>query len=252
MQKGVGGVPTETATVNWLEADEWAVAEAVIGVADKVLLYGPPGTGKTTVAATHNLGGRKVFSVTMTEEKSASELVGHLTPVGDVFEWMDAPGAASWRVDPGTGLAGRLVINEIDHAAGDALDVLHVLCDDPAIASLTLPKHDLETIRPGKGFQVVATMNGTPDSLPEAVRDRFPVAIPLNSVRPSALAALDEDLRRPAATTSTIGDSRRRIGIRAWFAFQHLRREVGPDLAGRAVFGAGYRDLLSQWEIAVS
>lgn len=236
----------------WLDADEWAVAEAVIGVADKVLLYGPPGTGKTTIAATHNLGGRKVFSVTMTEEKSSSELTGHHLPEGDRFQWMDGPGTAAWREDAETGLAGRLIINEIDHAQGDALDVLHVLADDPAIASITLPKADHETIRPGKGFQIVATMNGTPDSLPEAVLDRFPIALPLNTVRPSALAALDKDLRAAAAATTVISDPRRRIGLRKWFAFQNLRRDVGPDLAGRAVFGRGYRDLLAQWEVAVA
>lgn len=229
-------VSKETLTVSTF--DEWALIESVLPHAPKVLLYGPPGTGKTHIATTALRDEQGVFSVTMTEETPAETLRGHFIPTGNAMRWMDGPGIAAWRK------GHRLVINEIDHALGDALDFLHVLCDDPTIAQVTLPKEDQETVHPQPGFQVVATMNGDPSELPEALRDRFPVKIHVKTIAPAALATLSPDLRDPCRDTSmSVVEGSERLSIRAWKEFDSLRFVIGPENAANAVFGSRAQEI---------
>lgn len=208
----------------------WAVIGSVVAHARTMLLYGPPGTGKSYAAQTADLGGRKLYTITLTPDTPAAELRGHYVPVGGEFVWRDGPAVTAWRE------GARLVINEIDHAGGDCLSFLLNVMDNPETASMTLPTN--ETIRPADGFQVVATMNGNPDEdLPSALRDRFPIAVHVEEVHPSAIEKLPEDLREAAAGTATKrGDQR--ITLRAWLAFASLRNHVGPEIAATAVFGS--------------
>ena len=160
-----------------MENDCWKQIQAVLGKTRRVLLYGPPGTGKTYSAVKQTAplnanGTPNVYQVTMTEDTASANLEGFYKPSSDgTFQWHDGIAIQAWRN------GGRLVINEIDHASPDAMTFLHAILDDQDIAMLTLNNDDKETVRPAEGFQVVATTNSPPESLPLALKDRFPVKI---------------------------------------------------------------------------
>ena len=225
--------------------DCWEVAEAVMGVSPRVLLRGKPGTGKTYHAVHSALRpNQKVYVITMTEETPAAELRGHYVPKGGDFVWQHGPGVMAW-------LEGaRLVINEIDRSSEDVLSLMYALLDDPDFAELTLPNG--ETVRPKEGFQVVATMNGLPEDLPDALQDRLPVDIEITDVNPNALARLPEDLREPAKNTALAKTSERGISIRMWLEFASLREKLpekigdaGLMVAAQAIFGEKAQDALN-------
>lgn len=219
--------------------DCWEVAEAVMTVTPRVLLRGKPGTGKTYHAVHAGLGeDQKVYTVTMTEETPAAELRGHYVPKGDEFVWTDGPAILAWRE------GARLVINEIDRSSEDVLSLMYAILDDPDFAELTLPTG--EKVKPKKGFQVIATMNGVPDDLPDALQDRLPVDIEITDVNPEAIKRLPEDLREPAKNTALAKTSERGISIRMWLEFASLREklpellqddEAGLSIAAQAIFG---------------
>lgn len=206
--------------------EEWEYVQACLGHADRVLLYGPPGTGKTTIA---NRFGKpeKVFNVYLTEDTPAAELRGHFVPKGGEWLWMHGPAIRAW-------LEGaRLVLNEINNASGDALDLLLAITDDHDLAALTLPTG--ETVRPADGFQVVATMNGEPEDLPEALQDRFAVSFRIDRAHPDALKALPPDIQ--ALARARADEPQGAPSVRSWNAFRALRDAVGPEVAAVAVFG---------------
>ena len=228
----------------------WEVAEAVISVTPRVLLRGKPGTGKTYHAVHAGLRkGQKVYTITMTEETPAAELRGHYVPQGDKFVWSDGPATMAWRE------GARLVINEIDRASDDVQSLLYAIMDDPDFAELTLPTG--EKVRPAEGFQVIATMNGVPDDLPDALQDRLPVDIEITDVNPNALARLPEDLRGAAQNTALVKNEERGISIRMWLEYARLR-EVLPDtgiddaheVAAKAIFGKDYLDAMMAIEVS--
>ncbi len=236
------------------EYDCWEVAEAVIGVSQRVLLRGKPGTGKTYHAASAALEeGQKVYSITMTEETPAAEIRGHYTIKDGEYVWSDGPAIMAWRE------GARLVINEIDRASEDCMSLMYAILDDPGFAQLTLPTG--ETVRPQDGFQIVATMNGIPEDLPDALQDRLPVDIEITDVHPKAIERLPEDLREPARNTALAKTSERGISIRMWLEFAALREtlpaqfegdeaaEKGLEMAAMAVFGGKYRDALTALKI---
>jgi MoxR-like ATPase len=212
------------------ESSVWHVIEKVLTMSSRVLIAGPPGTGKTTCAAHASLRpGQPIFAVTLTEDMPAAELRGHWVPVEGRFEWRDGTAVAAWRS------GGRLVLNEIDRASGDALTFLMAILDDPQTAALTLPSN--ETVRPAAHFSVVATMNGDPSTdLRPALQDRFPVAITVDEIHPKALEQLPEDLRSAAIGTRS---------IRVWMEFARLRALEGERFAARACFGHRADEMLT-------
>jgi MoxR-like ATPase len=219
----------------------WDLINKVAPQSRVTLLYGPPGTGKSFAAHNADLGGRQLFSVTMTPETPAAELRGHYVPQGSQFVWQDGPAIKAWR------FGGRLVINEIDHSGGDALSFLLNCLDSQETACLTLPTGEL--VKPHHQFQAVATMNGDPEELPSALRDRFPVSIEVDAVHPAAVETLPQDLRN-AALGSAVADDDRRISIRAWQCFAHLRTSIGAEAAAAAVFAKRAHDILNSLKIA--
>lgn len=221
---------------------DWKLIKTILPHCERILKYGPPGTGKTYLALTEIEKDRSLFAVTITPEMPAAELRGHYIPSGGDFVWKDGPAIQAWRS------GGRLVINEIDHATGDVLSFLHNLLDDPEHAIMTLPTG--ETIRPKPGFQVIATMNGRPEDLPEALRSRFPVTLEINCPNPAAIEALPEDLRSAAAGSCINPDENLRINLRSWFEFHRLRNRVSPEMAAKAVFGQRYKDILNSIKVA--
>jgi MoxR-like ATPase len=203
--------------------DEWAYINATLGNADRVLLYGPPGTGKTTIA---NSNVTHVYNVYMTEETPAAELRGHFIPRGTSWEWMHGPAIRAWME------GSRLVINEINAASGDALDFLLAVLDDKSMAGITLPNG--ESVKPHPGFNCVATMNGQPEDLPEALRDRFSIRFNVKKANDQAIASLPEDLHQIALAKMTTVPS-----VRPWQQFAELRARTNDQVAAYAVFGNG-------------
>lgn len=220
----------------------WDEVERVLEArAAHVCLYGPPGTGKTH-AAVRAANGGQLFALTLTEDTPVSEVRGAYLPVRGEFVWVDGPGLRAWAD------GGMLVLNEIDHAPGEALSFLLALLDSPESARLTLPTG--ETRRPAEGFVCVATMNGAPEDLPEALRDRF-VFVECPDVHPGAVSAVPAEWREFAARTVTSAvDPARRLGIRGWLTLAALvEREVPLDLAARAVWGDRGRQVLDALSI---
>jgi MoxR-like ATPase len=213
--------------------DCWSMVSSVLGRSRRVLLYGPPGTGKTYSAVKQNApmnmeGKPNVFQITMTEDTAAANLEGFYKPNNSGgFEWHDGIAIQSWRN------GGRLIINEIDHASPDAMTFLHAILDDQDIAMLTLNNDTKETVRPAEGFQVVATTNSPPESLPLALKDRFPVKIYVDSIHPRA-----DEWHKVINDTTLIDDPEERISVRAWKEFFDLQEKgFKKSQAGRLVFG---------------
>lgn len=226
--------------------DMWPVAEAVLPHARRALLYGPPGTGKT-YAGIRMAAERKqpLFSVTITEDMSAASLIGHFVPTDTgAFKWHHAPGARAWTAPTGA----VLLLNEVNLAGGDLGAALLNLCDDIESAVLTLSSG--ETIRPHKDTAILATMNGDPTDLSEALQSRFPVSILIDRPHPAAIARLPEDLREAARNTTLADDADRRINLRTWYAFADLRVKCGVEAAAMACFGIRAREVLTGLKIA--
>lgn len=215
--------------------DPWTIAEAILGISRRVLLRGKPGTGKTYAASTLGLRpDQKVYQITMTPETPMAEIRGHFIQKGGEFIWHDGPAIAAWRE------GARLIINEIDRASEDVHSLLYVIMDDPEFATLTLPSG--ETVRPHEGFGLVATMNGEPDDLPDALQDRLPVDIEITDLAQGAIDRLPEDLRDPCRNTALAKSEERSISVRMWMEFASLREKLqheegGLQVAAYAVFG---------------
>jgi MoxR-like ATPase len=233
--------------------DGWALAEAALALAmedaresspaiQNLLLYGPPGTGKSHFAQRHGIAraGAEVCRVYLTEDSPAADLRGGPLPDGREWHWVHGPAVRAWQA------GRRLVLDEVDKASADALTFLLAILDDRAVAGFVLPNG--ETVAPSAGFHVVATTNAEPWDLPEALRDRFSVAIELNEPHPEAIAALPRDLRRAARVTAGL-EPDRRLSIRSWRAFAHARTRHGEELAAQLVFGARAADVLDAMSI---
>lgn len=224
----------------------WKIAEACIKYADRVLLYGIPGTGKTTAGNKVEIEkDQRIWNVTLAEEMPSAELRGHYHMVEGNFVWKDGPATAAFRQ------GGRLVLNEVDKASGDVHTFLHNLLDDKDIAVLDLPNGDRITAHPN--FKVVATMNGVPMDLPEALRDRFAVNVNILGPHVNAITSLPEDLQVLAMKFSVESNPQHRISFRQFKEFSLLRKNSGdPLLAAQAIFGGKADDLLAAINIAKS
>ena len=223
----------------------WELAEQVIGNSDRVLLYGVPGTGKSYQASLHNLKEeQEVVTSTLTEDGSAMELRGHFIPNDKgSMDWLHGTAISAW-------LQGaRFVINEIDHASSDVLTFLYGILDDKEFAGMTLPNKKQQFVKPSDEFNVVATMNGTPETLPEALADRFPVKINIDKIHPSALKLIPTQYRDACESMSIISDSARRTSIRSWAEFSKLQEFMTEENSAKVVFQDKYQDILDTIEL---
>lgn len=226
----------------------WGLIERILKVSKRSLLWGPPGTGKTFCGTHSGLKpDQRIYNTYMTPETPAAELRGFFHPVPEgnstKFEWNDGPVVAAWRY------GGRLVINEINLASNDCMSLLLNILDDAGSAQMVLPTK--EVLSPHPDFTVVATMNGNPEELMPALRDRFPVTLEVKEVHPMALQSLPEDIRQVAAGTASSTDPDRRVSIRVWAAFAELR-DLGANIedAAEACFGKRGKELVSAMRLA--
>ena len=220
----------------------WPEIESALSASPRVLLHGPPGLGKTH--AGHKLGlkpNQRVFSITLTEQTSAAELQGLYVPKGGEFIYQFGPLVLAWLH------GGRAVLNELQRVSGDAQAFLINILDDPGMALMTLPNG--ETVKPHADFSCVATMNGDPSELDEALRDRFPVCLPVYKPNPQAIASLPMDLQRIAENSVAIPDQARRVGLRSWIEFAQLRTRLGAPLASRLIFRERAQELENSLKI---
>jgi MoxR-like ATPase len=202
---------------------------------NRVLLYGPPGTGKTFAALRFGVNDEHAERLVCTEDLTTGEITGTWMPVGaSRWEWREGPAIRAWREDGGQG--GRLVVDEVDRASGDALSTLLAMTDSSESARWRNPE-TAEWVTPGPSFSVVMTTNLEElDDIPRALRDRFPVAIRIDRPHPAALLQLSNDLHAPALAGS-LGDASRRVSLRSFYAYDQLRSHCGPERAARLVFG---------------
>jgi MoxR-like ATPase len=223
------------------------LADVMAAGVTRVLLYGPPGTGKTFAALHHGVRTTPAERLVCTEDLTTGEITGTWMPVDEGrWRWYEGPAIRAWGAQGGRG--GRLVVDEVDRAAGDALSTLLAVTDTDGSARWRHPETG-EWRSPGPAFSVVMTTNLEDlDDLPGALRDRFAIAIRVDRPHPSAVASLSEDLRRPALCGS-IGDPARRVSLRSFYAFDRLRASCGAQRAAALVFGdergAGVMDALA-------
>ncbi len=212
------------------------VADLLAAGVSRLLLYGPPGTGKTFAALFAGVGDQPAERLVCTEDLTSGDVMGTWLPRGEGrFEWREGPAIRAWRGPDGRG--GRLVLDEVDRASGDALAALLSVTDSTESACWRNPD-TLEWVRPGSEFSVVMTSNVDDlEEIPSSLRDRFPLSVRIDRPPLRALDRLSEDLRGPALAGS-LGPEDRRVSLRRFYAFDHLRERLGEERAARLVFGA--------------
>lgn len=195
----------------------------------RVLLYGPPGTGKTLAALTVADGQPPAQRVTCCDDMTSAQIEGMWRPTRDGWTYQEGPAVRAWRA------GSRLVLDECDKMSGDVLGTALLFCDSEASARWTNPDTG-ETVTPAPGFSVVLTTNSAPRFLPDALRDRFPVALEIREPHPDALALLPAHLRDTARDlVARDADDPGRASMRAMLALTQLAQRIGWQEAARIV-----------------
>ena len=197
------------------------------------LLQGKPGTGKTTAACAFS---PEYERVTLNQSQFADALFG---------KFLLRDGSTHWSNACATRAAIKgcpLVLDEI-HKAGGELDApLQSVLDDAAICKLNLDNG--ETVTPADGYRVIATMNGSPDQLAEAVLDRFDIVLRCDTPHSGILRRLSPEsaafILNKMANEPNTDEWTPTITPRRMLSYEQLRAEgVSNELAAELVFGEG-------------
>ena len=162
------------------------------------------------------------------------------------WNWHMGAAMKAWQGDGLTG--GRLVVDEVDRASGDAESILLAVTDTVESSVWEDPESGRK-LRPLDGYSVIMTTNiENMGELPTALKDRFPVAIRINQPHPNALVGLPVDLRA-AASASADADRDRRFSIRTFQQYAVLRETMGAERAAKLLFGRVANDILDAMKI---
>ena len=204
----------------------------------RVLLWGPPGVAKSSFAECFGT----CMHFPLTEDTAPEDLLGYYTLQAGNMEWVDGAATESWR------LGHTLVLEEFDLRSAAAGALLHALLDDASLAELRLPTK--ERLRPTEGYMIVATMNATPEALPEPLLNRFDVVLYAGEPLPGQYAQMRPAARAACAAhykglrVPTWGD---KFTVRRTLAFERLSKVLGgnDELAAQLTFGSSAKEVLS-------
>lgn len=197
------------------------------------LLFGLPGTGKTT------------YGLSLSPESERVTLTAGQFPDALLGKFLLKDGSTFWQDGAATRAARRglpLLIDEI-HEGGDELNsTLQAILDDVAVCRLNLDNG--ETVTPAEGYRVIATMNGSPDQLKDAVVDRFDVALRCDTPHAGILRRLSPEgaaFLLNKMSNQPVGEPWvPNYSPRRQLSFEHLRIQGCPDeLAADLAFGEG-------------
>jgi MoxR-like ATPase len=221
---------------SWSNATPWSLARTAIERSPRVFLWGPPGIGKSHLTV---VGHRTFHQVTMCEDQTVQELVGHYLPDGQRFRWHDGPVALAMRG------GALLVLNEIGRASGAVLDFLLGVLDSREVSAVALPSG--EHLRPAPGFTVVATSNSSPEPLDPALRSRFGVEVYLPAPNPALVAAVNREVRGLGdALAASFEDPVRALDPRRVIELARLVKcGVPPRVSAALCFGDRAPDVLA-------
>lgn len=221
----------------WSQVDSpWVLAETAVTNLTRVFLYGPPGIGKSYLALN---SGRQPLSITLSEDLSVQELMGHYVPRDTRWSFHYGPVSKAFK-------EGRtLVLNEIGRASGAVHDFLLAVLDRHDVARLTIPSGG--TLLPGAGYRVIGTSNSTPETLDPALRSRFEAEVYLPSPHPQLVRRFENDYPGLGlALADSFTDPERSLDPRRLISFvELLHGGVALRTAAGLSFGDRAPDVLS-------
>lgn len=210
----------------------------------RVYAWGPPGVGKTRFGIdVLKKNFTNVYQITLNDDISVQELLGHYIPKGNEFIWHDGPIALAMRDK-----MGALVVNELPRASGAVRDLMLAVLDDASVAAIALPTGEI--LKPHSKFTVFCTGNDKPEEcLTEALIDRFDLIVHLSMPNP----VLIDKLNKVRAESGTLvqrsyHSTTNFVSPRRMISFLTLLAQKGDFLseeeAAELVFGVQAKEVL--------